>query len=340
MSSMVRLASTSLWVGVLAFGGALAQTYNARTGEIAMPGSPVAPDSPSQCDRLSSQWQSLQQQLDAAHQSCLDSHQSEPEDPRASMDPKDPTCSHPECQSLHSTRMQIAANADQAVTACRNQVAGRQRSAMQRLQAFQSTTPSPAPLLALPTPSSATQPQLAPDRTQVTQNIARSLDNNAPALKYLVAQQQAKYASDKSDSLDSPDPAAADPYATVDNSMFQPGNPPDSMIAPWQVGATPPQALSGGDYEQRLFVWRYVKEDSARCPAANLSGVTLNLEALFEETDVAHYHVTDGLIDSSVIDKNLLFLRCIPGSDTSYPMYHSFPKLYVKPNATTLGVRG
>jgi hypothetical protein len=338
-----HLTTLSLYAALLAGSGAFAQRYNSRTGEIEMPGSPIAPTSPLQCDQLASQWQSLQQQLDAAHQSCLDAHQREPENPGASNDPKDPICSHSECQSLHANRLQMIANGTQAVSACRNQVQIRQRFAAQRIQEPQFATSMPS--VPEPVVPSATQTQELPDRTKATQTIARSLENNASDLRELVAQQEARYALLQTDAPngneipaipDSAESSAGPSLAPGSNTFFQ-GNPPDSLVDSWQAGVTVPVGVSG-DYDRRLYVWQYVRDDAAQCPAATLSGVTLSLQALFEEVAVVHYHVTNGLIDRSVIDKDLHFLRCIPAGNPSYPMYRALPRLNT--NAAAVGVRG
>lgn len=98
---------------------AAAQTYDPRTGIAELPGSPLSPTSSTQCDTLQQQWSQLIQALEEAHQKCLDAHSKEPEDPRASFATNNPICSHAECQSLHTARMDMKQKGDDRVQTCR-----------------------------------------------------------------------------------------------------------------------------------------------------------------------------------------------------------------------------
>jgi hypothetical protein len=340
------LCALSLHGVLLVAGSAFAQSYNARTGEIEMPGSPAAPSAPLECDQLASKWQQLQQQLEVAHQSCLDAHQHEPQNPRASSDPADPICSHAECQSLHGNRLQMIANGNQAVSACRTRVAIRQRQESSATGSTGAPLGSPMPDAQLP---SAVQPQdVAAARTEAARKIARAMEENAAELKLLVAERQAKYATAAADSSSAsefapvPDnsiPPLGDSLDTGTNLVHQ-GNPPDTAFNSWVAGARLPTEATGF-YDKEIYSWQYLKDDPAQCPATSLSGVTVTLQALFQEVAVVHYHLTNGLIDHSVVDKQLQFLRCIPAGNPNYPVYRltNTPSLGIKSGSAS-GTRG
>jgi hypothetical protein len=324
---------------------AFAQNYNAATGEIEMPGSPSSPTSPAQCDKLAGQWAQLQQQLDAAHQRCLDAHQIEPEDPRASFAASNPICSHAACQSLHANRLTIGLNGTAAVNECHAQVAIHQRQSMQPFAAPSGMPPATALTMDPAVQGFASPPPTAPVRSGTLTNVAHSLATHADEMRQLLADREAQFASAPTDSTlaefapttDNTIPGRADSLDTAANAVHL-GNPPDTLGDSWEAGTSFP-AVASGFYDRQLYVWQFLEDGSELCPPTTISGVTITLSALFQEVATVHYHVDNALIDHSVIDKQRQFIRCIPAGNTSYPKYRSFP-YYLKTPTSAADVRG
>ena len=91
--------------------------------EVSLPLSPLSPKQMQECDQLQSQWNNLIQQLQTAHQKCLDAHSTEPEVPNSGGTFPGSLCNHSECQGLHNTLFEeIEPKSQASVQECRIEV--------------------------------------------------------------------------------------------------------------------------------------------------------------------------------------------------------------------------
>jgi hypothetical protein len=104
--------------------------------KVTLPLSPPSPESMQECDQLQAQYENLQQQLETEHQSCLAAHSKEPSNPNAGSGVGS-TCSHGECQSLHTLRYQVEDQNKIQVQACRDAVNQYQQQEAQQQAATQ-----------------------------------------------------------------------------------------------------------------------------------------------------------------------------------------------------------
>jgi hypothetical protein len=353
----VRGASLIAWLvfAVLSLPSA-AQTFDARSGVMELPGSPLAPTSDAQCDALQRQWSQLSQALEDAHQKCLDAHQRETEDPRASLAASNPVCSHPACQSLHTARFEVAQKLRQRVQACRSEVAQyQQRKQLEHKQADlaqrQQQERAAAARDAAERQFELAQ-QVEENRRAAAERMAEVLGQHADELRQMVAARQnaqfgppplalstlapaaGEFTTD-SQATDSPaQEVLLDPAADV----VKAGNPPANMTQPWQVGQTRSQA--DGYYDTYVYVWQSSTPDPQLCPIVSIGDGSIAREALFQETAIEHYQVSNGVVIRSNLEKRKGFLRCLsPGETAGYPKYRVFP-FRTKAQGDAMGTRG
>lgn len=333
-----------------------AQTFDARTGVMELPGSPLSPTSDAQCDALQRQWSQLSQALEDAHQKCLDAHQRETQDPRASMSANNPVCSHPACQSLHTARSEVRQKSGERVQACRSDVAQyQQRKQLERQQAElaqrQQQERAEAARNAAEQQSELTQ-QAEEKRREAAEKMAEVFGQHADELRQMVvARQNAQFGppplaastlspasgefTPDSSATDSPaQEVLLDPAANV----VKMGNPPGNMTQLWQVGQTRSEA--DGHYETYVYIWQFSTPASQLCPVVSIGDGFVAREALFQETAIEHYQVSQGVVVRSNLEKRKGFLRCLtPGETASYPKYRVFP-FRTKTHGGAGGVRG
>lgn len=333
-----------------------AQTFDARTGVMELPGSPLSPTSAAQCDALQQQWSHLSQSLDDAHQRCLDAHQREPEDPRASMAAHNRVCSHPACQSLHTARFEVGQKSKERVQACRSEVAQyQQRKQLEQQQAElaqrQQQERAEAARNAAEQQSELAQ-QVEEKRREAAERMAEVLGQHADELRQMVAaRQNAQFGppplapstlapvsgefTPDSPATDSPvQEVLLDPAANV----VKMGNPPANMTQLWQVGQTRSQA--DGYYDSDVYIWQFSTPDSQLCPVVTIGDGSVDREALFQETAIEHYQVSQGVVIRSNLEKRKGFLRCLtPGETAGYPKYRVFP-YRTKIPGDAMGTRG
>jgi hypothetical protein len=339
----------------------VAQTFDARTGVMELPGSPLSPTSDAQCDGLQRQWSQLSQALEDAHQKCLDAHQRETEDPRASMSATNPVCSHPACQSLHTARFEVGQKSRERVQACRSEVAQyQQRKQLERQQAElaerQQQERAAAARNAAEQQFELAQ-QVEENRREAAERMAEVLGQHADELRQMVAARQnaqfgppslapsplapstlapasGEFTTD-SPATDSPaQEVLLDPAANV----VRMGNPPGNMTQLWQVGQTRSQA--DGYYDTYVYVWQFSTPDSQLCPIVSIGDGSVAREALFQETAIEHYQVSQGVVIRSNLEKRKGFLRCLsPGETAGYPKYRVFP-FGTKTQGDAMGTRG
>jgi hypothetical protein len=285
-----------------------------------------------QCDALQQQLSQVSQSLDNAHQNCLNAHQSEPADPRATTSPADPICSHAACQSLHNARMELAGRTAERLQACRAEVALFLNN--QSLQA----APDAAP------PQANQMQQADQARLTAAQQAADIVSEHANDLRRTVALQGGPYVPSTATlalggefTSDSPftSPPAQDVLANVAENRIRIGNPPDSMSDAWQAGHL--SSSANGSYEQYVYVWQFAAPDADLCPGGSGGGTAR--QALYQETAIDQYTVTSGRVTTSTLQKNRVFLRCLePGMTSGYPKYEVFPHFYT-PRGSAVGVR-
>lgn len=123
--------------GVVVFVLLLNLAASAENNSIALPTPPPSPTSMDECDRLQSEWDSLRQQINAEHESCLAAHSSEQSNPNSGSGPGS-ICSHSECQSFHDDLFTIIGPQSQAsVQECRDAVNQYQQQQAQQQAATQ-----------------------------------------------------------------------------------------------------------------------------------------------------------------------------------------------------------
>ncbi len=341
-----------------------AQTFDARTGVMELPGSPLSPTSAAQCDALQQQWSHLSQALEDAHQRCLDAHQSEPEDPRASMAAGNPVCSHPACQSLHTARSEVGQESQERVQACRAEVAQyQQRKQLERQQTElaqrqqtelaqrQQQERAPAAREAAEQQSELAQ-QTQEKRLEAGERMAEVLGQHADELREMVAARQnaqfgpppltASTLSPVSGEFATDSPANDSPAQEVlldtATNVVKMGNPPANMTQLWQVGQLRSQA--DGSYDNYVYIWQFAILDSQLCPDIAIGDGFVSREALYQETALEHYQVSQGVVIQSNLEKRKGFLRClIPGETAGYPKYRVFP-FHQKSRGDATGSRG
>jgi hypothetical protein len=65
------------------------------------------------------------------------------------------------------------------------------------------------------------------------------------------------------------------------------------------------------------------------------------LHALYQETAIDRYKVANGMMTTSNLEKNRVFLRYLsPGMTSGYPKYKTFPYYNSSPKSAASGVRG
>jgi hypothetical protein len=312
-----------------------------------LPGSPLAPTSGAQCDTLRQQWSRLSQALDDAHQRCLDAHQREAEDPRASMSAGNPVCSHPACQSLHTARFDVGQKSEERVQACRAEVAQyQQRKRLERQQAELARRQQQERSEAAQQQAELAQ-QAEAGRREAAEKIAEVLEQHADELRQMVEARQnaelvpsaltpasGEFATD-SPSGDSP---ATEVLLDPATNVVKTGNPPDGMATRWQVGQT--RSERDGAYDSYVYIWQFATPDSQLCPAVAIGDGSVAREALFQETAIEHYQVSNDVVIRSNLEKHKGFLRCLtPGQTAGYPKYRVFP-FHQKPHGAAMGDRG
>jgi len=333
-----------------------AQTFDARTGVMELPGSPLSPTSDAQCDALQRQWSQLSQALEEAHQKCLDAHQRETEDHRASMSATNPVCSHPACQSLHTARLEVGQKSRERVQACRSEVAQyQQRKQLERQQAELAQRQQEERAAAVR--NAAEQQfelaqQVEENRREAAERMAKVLGQHADELRQMVAARQnaqsgppplapstlapasGEFTTD-SRATDSPaQEVLLDPAANV----VKMGNPPGNMAQLWQVGQT--RSQPDGYYDTYVYVWQFSTRDSQLCPIVSIGDGSVVREALFQETAIEHYQVSQGVVIRSNLERRKGFLRCLsPGETAGYPKYRVFP-FGTKTRGDAMGTRG
>jgi hypothetical protein len=329
----------------------VAQTFDPKTGIMELPGNPLAPTSGAQCDTLRQQWSRLSQALDDAHQRCLDAHQSEAEDPRASMSAGNPVCSHPACQSLHTARFDVGQKSEERVQACRSEVAQyERRKLLERHQAElalrQQQERTEAAREAAQQQIELAQ-QAEAGRREAAERMAGVLEQHADELRQMVeARQNAVLVPSTLTSasgeftLDSPssDSPATEVLLDPATNVVKMGNPPEDTATRWQVGRT--RSEMDGAYDTYVYVWQFSTPDSQLCPVVPIGDGSIAREALFQETAIDHYQVSNGVVIRSNLEKRKGFLRCLsPGETAGYPKYRVFP-FRTKTPGDAVGVRG
>jgi hypothetical protein len=297
MKLVVAVMTVAIFAGAA---HSLAQSYNPRTGEYEMPGSPISPTSYTECDNLQKQWSQLQQQLDSAHQSCLDTHQNEPQDPRASFVETNPICSHQECQSLHTAKLSVQTKSTGAINSCRTAVAQYQQQQQKKEEAVQ--------------------------------RIGQMMSENADALNQNIAQRNAWLNGDSPSTATASEfpavdsggsNAGAEIYLNPESTLVFSGNPPDNITNSWVAG-TQYQGVADGYYDKQVYVWQFTKTDLDQCPGVSQFNNPI-ASALFQEIAIAHYQIANGLIVHSNTEKRRQFIKCVKYGDQNYPRYQVTP---------------
>jgi len=111
-------------------------TYNASTGRYSYPGGVNSATSPSQCSCLQQQWDTINSQIEAEHQNCLNANQGQTGNPNSGSYPGS-QCTYGSCQSLHDALYTTMKPKQDAEMAACNQAVANYQANLQAQQAAQ-----------------------------------------------------------------------------------------------------------------------------------------------------------------------------------------------------------
>ena len=154
-------------------------TYNSSTGVYYMPGGFSSATSASQCSCLQQQWNTINQEIQAQHQNCLNANQGQPELPNSGSYPGS-SCSYSACQSLHDALFTTMAPKEQQQMAACNAAAAQYQTELQAQQAAQQAEQQQQELAA-----QAAQQRRAAQLQLIKQQIAASLKTQQDAAQLM-----------------------------------------------------------------------------------------------------------------------------------------------------------
>lgn len=174
-------------------------TYNPSTGVYYMPGGLSSATSASQCSCLQQQWNTINQEIQAQHQNCLNANQGQPENPNSGSYPGS-SCSYSACQSLHDALFTTMAPKEQQEIAACNAAVAQYQSELQAQQAAQQAEQQQQELAA-----QVAQQRRAAELQLIKQQIAASIKTQQDAAQLMATLLQ-QFQGRTSQSGDSPTP--------------------------------------------------------------------------------------------------------------------------------------
>jgi FKBP-type peptidyl-prolyl cis-trans isomerase len=219
-------------------------TYNQSTGVYYMPGGFSSATSSSQCSCLQQQWNTINQQIQTEHESCLKANQGQTENPNTGSDPGS-SCSYASCQSLHDALFTTMAPKEAEQMAACNAAAAAYQANLQAQQVAEQAAQQRQEVAA-----EAAAQRRAAELQFIKQQIAASLKTQQDAAQLMATLVQQLQTS-QSQQGDSSTPQPPDePQGTMTNAQGTPDGPaPDSSAT---NGAPYSEADTGNPSEQTI----------------------------------------------------------------------------------------